>query len=663
MINRNVRRFAKKKAALCKPKPKLTGLEYSNRYSYLTGLPGGARAKWHTRPYQEPWMNWFTYSWAETSWNMKSARVGYSAAFKTGFVQYYSHWKPSSIGIYHPTGDDRDRYVKKEINTHFDENSGAPCLKGLLSNSKSKTSVGENTVDLKILSNGTTLFNLNAGVPREMRAITLNRVGIEEPSAYHSLVEGDTIALILKRMSTVPDPKCMAGGTPVFPNDYTHQGFLKGDQQYRYYPCPHCGHYQQLRWRQFIKEGPDAAKMKCENENCEELIENESLRWMDKRAGQACPLGLDRSQQVLKNGYPVWLSSHVWAAMGYDRGAKWTEIIAEYKTALEQMRMGNPDPMQTFHNTVLGIPWEDSITSKLTAEGLLKRRNDETTGNAYPPADATWDVPNGVVLICYGVDTQGGDGSANEGFQIHVWGFGLGEEMWHIASQWIAGDPTKEATLNELDAYASIAWRRQDGAELTMALGAIDEGGHATEQVRRWCSTRVGRWVPVKGRRPPGNPNPANLPPMLGKGTPVNYTGKNKAAAKAGKDLLVYLIGYEQSVNDWQNRLRIEVPGPGYVHFGQAATEGILQEMFPWKRMPGKVRAADGGRVYSWVKPRGARDEAGDCARYARAAMLLIRRRYSQPQRMWDDYGRRALASIGRSGPAGNGLLSSLTFG
>lgn len=662
MINRNIRAFAIEKAAFCKPKPKLTGLQYADKYSYLTGLPGGTKTKWRTRPYQEPWMNWFTYSWAEVFWCMKSARVGYSAAFKTGFVQYYTHWKPSAVGIYHPTGDDRDRYVKTEINIHYDDNSGAPCLKGLLSNSKSKTSDGENTIGLKILRNGARLYCLNAGVPREMRAITLERVGIEEPSAYHSLVEGDTIGLILKRLSTVPDPKIMAGGTPVFPNDYTHQGFLKGDQQYRYYPCPHCGHYQQLRWEQFIKEGPDAGKVQCEE--CDTLIENESLRWMDKRAGQACPLGLDRSRQLLKNNYPVWESSHVWAAMGYDRGSKWTEIVAEYQNALAQMRMGNPDPMQTFHNTVLGLPWEDSISGKLTAEGLNKRRNDITTGNAYPPEGAAWDVPNGVVLICYGVDTQGGDGSIGEGFHVHVWGFGRGDEMWHLAAQVIDGDPTKDRTFAELEAYASIAWRREDGAELTMAMGAIDEGGHATEEVRRFCQRHVGRWMPVKGRRPTGTPNPLNMPPILGKGTAVNFTGRNKSAGRVGKDLLVYLVGYERSISDWQNRLRIEQPGPGYVHFGQAATDQILQEMFPWKRLPGKTRAADGGRIYSWVKPRGARDEAGDCARYARAAMLLIRRRYAQPERMWSDYERQALATVRVTAETAPGkLLNGLRFG
>lgn len=655
MINRNVRGLAKEMVARFKPKPRMTGLEYSNEYSYITGLPGGARAKWKTRPYQEPWMNWFTYSWAEVMWSMKSARVGYSASFKTGFIQYYTHWKPSSVGIYHPTGDDRDRYVKTEINTHYDDNSGAPCLKGLLANSKSKTSDGENTISLKILTNGARLFCLNAGVPREMRAITLERVGIEEPSAYHALVEGDTIGLIMKRMDTIPDPKTMAGGTPVYPNDYTHIGFLKGDQQYRYYPCPHCNHYQQLRWEQFVKEGPDAGKMQCEN--CNNLIENESLRWMDKRAGQACPLGLDRSQQILRNGYPAWMSSHVWAAMGYDRGAKWTIIVAEYQSALTQMRMGNPDPMQTFVNTVLGIPWEDAISSKLTAEGLAKRQQDTAAGNNYPPEGQGWEAPNGVLLVTIGVDNQGGDDSEGQGLHVHVWGWGEGEECWHLAEYRIDGDPKNFATLDQLDVIAETTWHREDGAQLPMALGAIDEGGNATESVRRWCAARVGRWIAVKGMSQP-------TAPLLGGGTAVEFTGKNKRANKPTKDLLLYGVGYERSVSHWGYRLRLDKPGPGYVHFGRATSAQTLAELFPWKRLPRKgAKAVDGGRVYAWVKPAGARDEAGDCARYAYAAMLLVRRRYANDAVFWRDYSRRALATIGKAPSAAAGLLASLSFG
>lgn len=599
-------------------------------------------------------MTWFTYPWTEVQWNMKSARVGYSASFKTGFLQFFTHWKPSAVGIYHPTGEDKDRYVKGEINTHYDDNVGAPCLKGMLSNSKSKTATGENTMDIKILRNGARIYNLNAGVPRDMRALTLDRIGIEEPSAYHSLSEGDAIRLILKRMATIPDPKAMAGGTPVFPNDYTHQGFLMGDQQYRYYPCPHCGHYQQLRWEQFVKEGDDAGKMQCES--CNQLIANESLRWMDKRAGQACPLGLDRSKQVIKNGYPVWLSTHSWAAMGYDRGCSWTEIVGEYKYALAQLKEhANPDPMQTFVNTVLGRPWEDSISTKFTAEGLAKRQQDTATGNAYPPDGATWEAPNGVLIVTLGVDTQGGDDSEGQGLRVHVWGWGRGEECWHLAEFAIDGDPQHEATLNELDPLAAATWHREDGARLTMALGAIDEGGNATEAVRRWCAKRVGTWIPVKGQHQP-------TAALLGRGVAVNFTAKNKAANNVRKDVHFFGVGYERSVTLLGHRLRIEQPGPGYIHFGCATTTQTLAEMFPWKRLPSKKPRADGVRVYSWVKPAGARDEAGDCWRYANAALGVVRRRYGQEERFWSDHESKALATITGGTTSGRNLLAGMMF-
>jgi phage terminase large subunit GpA-like protein len=57
-----------------------------------------------------------------------------------------------------------------------------------------------------------------------------------------------------------------------------------------------------------------------------------------------------------------------------------------------------------------------------------------------------------------------------------------------------------------------------------------------------------------------------------------------------------------------------------------------LAELFPWKRMPKK---GSRGREYHWDCPTGMRDEAGDCTRYAYAALQLVSRRYNR-QTMWD---------------------------
>jgi phage terminase large subunit GpA-like protein len=307
----------------------------------------------------------------------------------------------------------------------------------------------------------------------------------------------------------------------------------------------------------------------------------------------------------------------------------WSKLISEYQEALEAMRRGDTDPMQTYHNTVLGIPWEDSIAGKLTCDGLAERRKNIEGGNGYPAGT----VPNGVLLITAGVDVQGGGGSVGERVVVTVWGWGRGEEGWHLGHWEIDGDPQQKETLEQLERIAATKWRREDGAEVPLAMGAIDEGGHSTQEIRDWCRKQGGLWVPVRGDGAKGKP-------LVGRGTPVDINRKNQPVQKKG--LLLYRVGYETSVSHLQGRLRNEIPGPGYLHLGEASTDQFLAELFPWKRMPKK---GSRGREYHWDCPTGMRDEAGDCTRYAYAAMQLVSRRYNRAT-MWDQLAAQLAASV-----------------
>jgi phage terminase large subunit GpA-like protein len=632
MINRNKQEIARSIAEQLRPREKLDGLQYTEKFGYITN--NLSRGKWKTRPYQERWFTWFTDPVVEVMWCMKSSRVGWTMAGKVGFFQYHIEYKQSQMMLLMPTDTEIKKFSKEFVDSHFHPETGAPACKGLLSTKQSKT--GEsNTYWYKIFKNGSIFEMASAATPRFGRMVERDRLWVEEPSAFGAIKEGDIIKILMKRAATSPDPKLLAGGTPVQEFDYTHQGFLKGDQQHRYYPFPCCGEYQELTLEKLILSGEDFGRMKCEF--CEATIENECLEAMDRHAGWACPLQVPggREGQVLKNGLPVWESQYCWAAMSYHPGAAWPLIAQEYNEALVELRRGNPDPMLAFKNTTEGVPWRDAEAIKISAEGLAKRRNDTSTGNGYP-IDT---VPNGVVLVTIGVDVQGGDDTLNQGLHIHVWGWGAGEERWHLAFHFVDCDPAIDGEIGRiLDPFAEATWRREDGAELTMALGAIDDGGRATEEVRRFCSTRVGRWVPVKG----GGTE------LLSPGRPVAFTAKNKRAGRPGRDVLLYSVGYEASVGLWKRRLGIEQPGPGYVHLGDAATEQVLAELFPWRRerKTNKGRGPSGVAVYEWAKPGGgAHDEAGDCARYAYAAMQLVALR-SNRLTFWRDLERRALATI-----------------
>ena len=634
---RNPRKIAKFLASQIRPKPKMKMLDYANEHGYITSSVEG-RMKWITRPYQEFWFHAVDDPRVECIVCMKPSRVGWSAYVKL-VVQYFVDWKRSKIMIIQPTEKEAIDYAAEDIDTMFDEKNGVPRLKGLLGSRKTRAGF-KVTALFKQLTNGALIHLVNAATPRSARRVRRNPILAEEPAAYDS-PEGDTLENFFQRAGDYPDPFYTIGGTPIFPNDYMDQCFKKGDQQHRYYPCPHCSHYQQLAWEQFVLEGEHEGKFECEN--CKTPIEYSSLRWMDRHAGWACPFGLDRSKQVLRDGFPAWWSQQVGPGMSYHRAASWPELVARYKNAAAQLKLGNPDPMQTFHNTDRGRPWEDSIASKLTAEGLSRRRQDTTAGNSYPcGADIStgkpFPIPSNVLAITLGVDVQGGGGSEGERLAVMVWGWGRGEEAWHLGWFEIDGDPQRTETLDQLDHWSSYGWEREDGASIPMSLGAIDMGGHASEEIKRWCSTRVGRWIPVKGA-PGAGPK---RPPLLGRATALVFNRKNKAMMKVGRDAMLYPVGYEASIFWLQGALRIEKPGPRYMHLGMAAEDQMLAELFPWKRVP-KGRRASANAPMVWHLPAGSHDEAGDATRYAYAALKVVERRYGQGT-MWDQLEAQALA-------------------
>ena len=585
-----------------KPPPRLKLSDYADQYAVMTG-PAAEKGKWRTLPYQREILDSFTNPAVETVAIMKSARIGWTKMLGV-VVQQFSHQDPCPVMIVQPVKEDAEGYSKEEIKPLFED---TPVLRGLICESKARNTAS-NTILLKQLANGGLIDIVNAASGRSFRRKSRRVVLFDEVDAYPKLDEGDPIKLGRNRADYYWDRKIALGGTPIFKGGKTEEWFLRGDQRRYYVPCPYCQAMQVLRWEQMRKDGEHAGQYECEN--CAELIPHSRKRWMVERG---------EWRATAESQMPGLVSFHIWAAYSYSPAADWTVLVREYQEALEAMRRGDPDAMQTFHNTVLGVPWEDTLAGKLTGDGLAKRRKDLAAGNGYP-IDT---VPDGVIVLTAGVDVQGGGGTVGERLVLTVWGWGRGEEGWHLGHWEIDGDPQQPETLEQLDQIAGTVWRREDGGQLRLMMGAIDDGGIATQEVRNWCRGRMGKWVPMKGAPQKGKP-------LLSRGVPVDVNRKNQAVAKRG--VLLYHLGYDASIHHLQGRLRNEIPGPGYLHLGEAATDQFLDELFPWKRMPKRDK---GQTTYHWVLPPGSRDEGGDCTRMAYAALQLVARKYNRAT-LWD---------------------------
>jgi phage terminase large subunit GpA-like protein len=133
----------------------------------------------------------------------------------------------------------------------------------------------------------------------------------------------------------------------------------------------------------------------------------------------------------------------------------------------------------------------------------------------------------------------------------------------------------------------------EDGRVLRIACAAIDSGGHFTDSVYRFTQRAAGRrWIATKG--------------VGGAGRPL--VGRPSTANKARVPL--FPVGTDTAKELLFARLKIEQPGPGYMHFGSVLDEEFFKQLTAEKKVERKVR---GITTYEWKKVR-ARNEALDLA-------------------------------------------------
>jgi phage terminase large subunit GpA-like protein len=416
--------------------------------------------------------------------------------------------------------------------------------------------------------------------------------------------KGDPLENAEARLTNFPERKTLLTSTPGTRGAcrITAEFETRSDRRRYRALMPCCESLEVLRWEHFVWDRPDG-DVWCQCPACNERVAQHHKATM--LAGGEWKATAKGDGETAGFHLPGWYAPYGWLM--------WEKIRDEFLRAKSDHLL-----LKGWVNKRAAEAWEDALENLFNAEGLAKRRQNTAAGNGYPAGS----VPDGVLVITAGVDVQGGGGSIGERIVVTLWGWGRGEEGWHLGHWEIHGDPQGDEVWDQLDRIADTTWKRNDGTQLSIIQGAIDDGGNATHRVRDYCRTR-GKWVPVKGGSQSGKA-------IIGKGQAVDINRKNQAIQR--HSVLLYPIGTDTSMAHLQGRLRSDTPGPGYLHLGEASTDQFLAELFPWKRRPRMVK---GFTQYEWFLPQGEHDEGGDCTRYAYAALQLVARRYNRAT-MWD---------------------------
>lgn len=564
--------------ALLKPKPRLSGSDWADKYFHLSPESSASPGKWKTLPYQIEPINCMTDEVTEQVTWFKSARVGYTKCINVA-VGYHIHQNPASILLAQPTDGEAFGYAEDEVEPMIRDNDVISNLIG----KTTKKSRNKKEKTAKKMYPGGILELVGAHSPKNFRRRTVRVFIGDEIDGWEQQAgqEGDQISLGKKRTNDFWNRKIILGSSPgVKELSKIEPEFYKGDQRYFYLPCPFCGHKHKLEF----------SNMDMPRDEDDQIIEEE--------VGFFCPdCGskytedykiemIEKGEWIAQKPFRGHASFHIWAAYSYNANSSWSAIAKEWFEA-----QGNILKLKAFTMLVLGETWESEQGEKIEEDELLQRREDYTT------------IPNEALVLTCSVDTQD---NRLEG-EVKAWG--IDNENWGVFPFRIEGIPSQKEVWEDLDNILNDTYKRLDGTELRISCTCIDSGGHFTDEVYKFCKKReIKRVFAIKGANTAGKPIVSRP------------STSNKYKAK------LFTVGTDTAKELIFARLRLDSFGEGYMHFNKKYNEEYFKQLTAEKVIN---TYKNGKHVRIWKKTR-ARNEALDITVYGLAALSILNPNYKK---------------------------------
>lgn len=521
----------------------------------------------------------------------KSSRIGYSTLVQ-GYVAYSIECEPRRLLIYQPTIDDAEKYSRDDLDPVLQW----PVVRKVAT---FKPRHADNQIRAKRFKGGWIQIK-GANSPKEFRRVTADSVLLEEPDGYPwaAKEEGDPARLAFKRNLTSPRRFSAAGSTPkVQGKSRIDKLFEQGSQEFRYVPCPHCGHMQMLvfgdgtgagiRWHP--KENPTTAWYRCEN-GCD-IAEADKV-WMDEQ-------GEWRAQNP--GAYPRHRSFHIWAGYSQHPGAAWLEIAREFMEVRK-----DPNLLRTFVNQVLGEAWAEKGEAPEWQRLYDRREKDMVLGT--PPAF--------VGLLIGAADVQRAGGGRIE---LDVWGYGPGRRRVLVEHIEIEGSAADQTTWAKMDQHLARSWTTADGRELKLHRLGIDSGdGENTMFVYAWARRHPGVVMSLKGRPAVG------VSQAIAGPTRQDVTIGGRKIAGGVK---LWTVGTSMLKLELYGQLQLEKPvdgeeyPEGYVFLPDGTSDEWIKQLVAEQLVTRSLR--NGRSKSEWEQTR-PRNEALDNAVYARAVTYAL---------------------------------------
>ncbi len=608
-------------AAFGVPEP-MSLLEHAEKHFYLSAESSYVEQKLKAWPFQRAIMATISNDdIQEIDWP-KAARVG-NTKIMLAAISYFAHHKRRNQAIWQPTDDDRDEFVKTELDPMLRD---VECMRDVFPAYLARHK--DNTLQQKKFL-GSMLHLRGGKAAKNYRRISVDVAYIDEADAFDNDIEkeGDPITLAAKRIEGATFPKLVVGSTPKlkgFSLVYTRT--MLADERFEYViPCPHCHGFHPITWG-----GKDESSGFKWAKNADGEPDPDSVRHLCPHCGslitQGDYLGVWESGHYINEDGSITLTHdgefydhagnkrraprhiafiNVWTA--YSPAASWPNIVRDYVAAHEKALQGDNSKLKAFTNTTRGLAWE---------EKLEKNDADELKQRAEPYHLKT--VPMGGLLLLCSIDTQ------DNRLEATVRAYGRGCETWAIDHEIFWGSPGEDDVWNDLEDYLfDTEFQHASGQTLRIFATSIDTGGHFTHAVYSFAEKHAKRRVfALKG----ASGKEKHIKNGVQK-VDIDWRGRLRK-----RGLLLWHVGTNLAKDLLHSRLQLTKPGPGYMHFSNELSD----EWF--KQFTGEARAERvgvHGRESRWT-PLRKRVEAWDCATYGiwlETHLELAKK----PARFWDE--------------------------
>lgn len=565
------------------PPPRWTVSEWADNRRIISARAGAVEpGQWRTSrvPYLREIMDSLCDPSVPRVVFMKSSQVG-GTEVGLNWIGYTIDQDPAPMLVLWPTEGMFKNWSTVFLDALLQD---TPCLRDRVVDVEGRRD-SRNTTARKTFPGGY-MIALSAKSSGQLRSLRAPRAMAEEVDEYETDVrdQGDPIALLERGLRTFWRAglgKLYINGTPTGIDSRIVAEFEPSDQRFFYVPCPHCGGYQRLVW----KDAQERYRIICDRDKDGEL-DPQTARYLCELCGAL----IDETHRdaMLEAGqfrptYPGREIRGFHINTLYSPFVAWSKIVEEF---LKSKR--GRATLKPFLNLWLGLPSEEEGT--VNDPELLKHRREPYAA----------EVPRKVGLLTAAVDVQG------DRLEVLVWGWGVGEESWVIEWLQIDGDPGQDEVWAELAKVVKRSWRHEGGATLRIAAMAVD-ARYNSDKVHAFCE-QFEHVIPTTGKEGRGRPIITAPGAMKRKRSQAHRRPSWSVGVDSGKDKVAAM-------------LRVQEMGPQYLHFPEDLDEVFFDQLTAEKLVTVYVH---GRPVRKWKVIPGRRNEGLDLTVLNLAALASL---------------------------------------